>query len=410
MPREKRKTKEWPAIRYHKPRKSWMVDAGTRVSEKRIRKYFKGRAEAEVYSDQLRVKLKNQGISGFSLSKGEHVDAEIALKLLQPLGSSLTEAAKFFAEYHNLKGADMTFADLVGDYRLKLETNRGKGEGVADRTFKDYQSRHGRLADEFGSLNLIEFSHINHWEPFSRKLGKSSRRYENHLRILFNHAVERGYLKSSPMIGKLSDAPILNKPVILQEAQWRQLLLTAVETDAELDLLCYVVLILYMGLRPESEVEHLTWTNINFKTKKLFIGDEQTGKSYLGRTLEIPTAAINLLSRCERKKGKVVQSKYEHRKNWLSLREQAGLIVRDDKGERIKNDWIPDIARHTAGTMVYAKTQSKEAVKTFLGHTNDVTMRNYVNHGDSMDCEADRFYAFEVQPASSDASSIVKSA
>jgi hypothetical protein len=45
--------------------------------------------------------------------------------------------------------------------------------------------------------------------------------------------------------------------------------------------------------------------------------------------------------------------------------------VKNANGEIIKNDWVGDIARHTAGTLVYAKTQSKETVRTFLGHTNE---------------------------------------
>ena len=44
--------------------------------------------------------------------------------------------------------------------------------------------------------------------------------------------------------------------------------------------------------------------------------------------------------------------------------------------------------------MLYAKTQSKETVRTFLGHTNDDTMMHYVNHGESIDEEAERFYSF----------------
>ena len=96
------------------------------------------------------------------------------------------------------------------------------------------------------------------------------------------------------MIGKLS-APKLQKPKILREDQWRQLILTAVATDEDLDLLSYVILTLYMGLRPESEVKRIGWKNINFKTGKLFIADDETGKSDLGRTLEIPRSALDLL-------------------------------------------------------------------------------------------------------------------
>jgi hypothetical protein len=72
----------------------------------------------------------------------------------------------------------------------------------------------------------------------------------------------------------------------------------------------------------------------------------------------------------------------------------AGFIVRDESGQTIRNDWKHDVARHTAGTMVYAKTQSKEKVRSFLGHTNDVTMRHYVNHGESIDEESERFFSF----------------
>ena len=405
MPRKKKLDKEWPPIRFHKQSNSWLVDVGTKISQpdpktgvkERIRKYFKSKQEAEVCAEQYRIKRKNQGLSAFTLSRDEQFDAERALKILKPTGVSLEEAAAFFAEYHELKGAEMTFGGLVDDYRDMLEAKRAKGEGVADRTYSDYKSRHNKLKDQFEDIKLISFSHLKHWEPFSRTLGKSSRRYENHIRILFNYAVQRDYLKTSPMIGKLSDAKALTKPSILKEEQWRQLILTAVETDKELDLLAYVVLTLYMGLRPESEVKRIGWQNINFKTGKLFIGDDETGKSDLGRTLQIPECAIALLNRCKRKKGKIIEVDYEFRKNWLKLRELAGFIFKDSKGEVIRNEWIADIARHTAGTMVYAKTQSKEAVRSFLGHTNPVTMRYYVNHSESLDEEAERFYSFKVE-------------
>ena len=402
MPRKKIKDKEWPVIRYHKPRNNWIVDAGTKISpidpksgeKKRIREYYKEKKDAETRAEQLRIELKNHGVSGFKLTQEQQIDAVKALKIIRPFSVSITEAVKFYAEYHKQKGSDMTFADLVDDYRENLDNDRAKGEGVADRTYQDYQSRHTRLKNEFSNIKLISFSHNKDWEKLSRKLGTSSRRYENHLRILFNYAVEKEYLKQSPMKGKLSKAPKLKKPAILREDQWRQLLLTAIETDSDLDLLSYVVLILYMGLRPESEVKRIGWKNINFKTRKLFIADEETGKSDLGRTLEIPKVALELLSRSKRKNGKIIKSESKHRRNWDELREKAGLIIKGQDNKSIKNDWIADIARHTAGSMLYAKTQSKEEVRAFLGHTNEVTMRYYINHGESIDEEAERFYSF----------------
>ena len=394
--KKKTVTIEGVCVIRHKPQNDkWELDAGLKVGgTKKYRQTFATLDLAKVKAEQIKTKLKNEGIKGFSLNRDEQIDAEKALKLGKVVDVSLTEAMKFFVEHHQLKGAEMSFADLVHDYWSKLDDDRAKGEGVADRTYSDYKSRHNRLKVEFSDIKLISFSFNDHWIALSRQLGTASRRYENHLRILFNYAVEKEYIKSSPMKGKLSKAPSLKKPAILKEDQWRQLLLTAIETEEEFGLLGFVTLTLYMGLRPESEVKRITWKSINFKAGKLFIANEQTGKSHLGRRLQIPQNALDLLNMCNRKKGDIIESNYEHRKNWDDLREKAGLIVRDTSGRIIRNDWVGDIARHTAGTMVYAKTQSKEAVRAFLGHTNDDTMMHYVNHGESIDEEAERFYAF----------------
>ena len=394
--KKKTVTIEGVCVIRHKPQNDkWELDAGLKLGgTKKYRQTFATLDLAKVKAEQIKTKLKNEGIKGFSLTRDEQIDAEKALKLGKVVDVSLTEAMKFFVEHHQLKGAEMSFADLVHDYWSKLDDDRAKGEGVADRTYSDYKSRHNRLKVEFSDIKLISFSFNDHWIALSRQLGTASRRYENHLRILFNYAVEKEYIKSSPMKGKLSKAPSLKKPAILKEDQWRQLLLTAIETEEEFGLLGFVTLTLYMGLRPESEVKRITWKSINFKTGKLFIANEQTGKSHLGRRLQIPQNALDLLNMCNRKKGDIIESNYEHRKNWDDLREKAGLIVRDTSGRIIRNDWVGDIARHTAGTMVYAKTQSKEAVRAFLGHTNDDTMMHYVNHGESIDEEAERFYAF----------------
>ena len=56
-----------------------------------------------------------------------------------------------------------------------------------------------------------------------------------------------------------------------------------------------------------------------FKTGKLFIGDDETGKIGLGRTLQIPECTIAILNRCNRKKGKIIEVDYEFRKRQLVI-------------------------------------------------------------------------------------------
>ena len=71
-----------------------------------------------ILSEQIKIRLKNEGLSGFKLTQEQQVDAQQALKIVKPFNVSLTEAVSFYEEYHELKGAEMTFGELVDDYRI----------------------------------------------------------------------------------------------------------------------------------------------------------------------------------------------------------------------------------------------------------------------------------------------------
>ena len=157
---------EFPLIRHVARRDKFEVDAGFKLGgEQKHRKWFKTLEEAKTYAEQINIRLKNEGLSGFKLTGAEQIDALNALKTVKGLGVSLTDAAAFYAEYHQLKGAEMTLGELVDDHRAKLDDDRAKGEGVADRTYSDYKSRHNRLKDEFSSIKLIAFLISNIGKP-----------------------------------------------------------------------------------------------------------------------------------------------------------------------------------------------------------------------------------------------------
>jgi integrase len=384
-------------IRFLKKVNRWEVDAGLKLGHsKRYRRWFKTKENALVYADKINLRLKKNGTDSFQLNAAQINDAIIAFSKLKKFGASLNEAVVFYEHHHQLRGAKMTMSELMEDRLKFLIEERIQGTGVRDRTLNDYKTRYSTLGSYLGDIYIIEFSYENHWLPLANQLASSARRYENHLRILFNYAVEKDYIKVSPMTGKLSKAPKHKKPTFLEERQWRKLLVEAVATDHELDLLVYVILTVYGGLRPESEVQNLTWENINLERGTVFIGNDQTGKSVLGRTVDLPEPAIQLLNLCKRKSGPIIPSKSAFYKKWSVLREKAGFIFKDEYGEIIQNDWTHDVARHTAATMLYAKTQSKDQVKRFLGHSNESTMKYYINHGEGIRDEAERFYSFSI--------------
>ena len=169
-------------IRFVEKFKRYELDAGLRLGgNKKYRRQFKTKQEAMAHAELLKVKIRNEGLSGFQLSQEDQIDAANALRKAREYEITLTDAVDFYANFHQSPGAEITFKDLVIRFREQLEENRAKGEGVSDRTLSDYRSRHKKLADQFGSINLASFSHKEHWIPFSQKLGKASRRFETTL-------------------------------------------------------------------------------------------------------------------------------------------------------------------------------------------------------------------------------------
>jgi hypothetical protein len=87
---------EFPTIRYVAARNIFEVDAGTKLGgTRKYRRWFKTEAEARGHADKLKIRLKNEGVAGFKLSREEQIDAEKALKVLNGR-ATLQHACEFF--------------------------------------------------------------------------------------------------------------------------------------------------------------------------------------------------------------------------------------------------------------------------------------------------------------------------
>jgi integrase len=380
---------DWPVIykRAGKRGTTFMVDTLNRIKDentglpKRLKTACKSHNEAKLLSEQYNIRLTNQGVGGFTLSKDDQADAERALRILNGTNLSLLEACKFAAEHHDVRGAKMTISELVKDFAAEKERIKATGEtrGTRRRTLQDYRHRHGLLARDFGDLSLLEFDEVKHFNPWLKKQ-LSQGHLINTTKILFNYAVKQKYLKRNPIEQSLPKLAQKN-PTILRDNEWRNLLLTALHTDAKEDILATATLGLYCGLRPESEIGRLDWSHINLENATVFIDSDKT-KVMLGGEIDIPPAAIKLLKLCHRSKGKVHPKNF--RRRWDRVREQAG----------VKDIWTNDVMRHTCGTMVYAKTKARADVRKILRHVNDSQLRYYVRVGLELSKSAEAFYNF----------------
>ena len=398
MHKRSSKVKAWPPIRYHAPRSCYVVDVGTKLSakdpetgiKKRIREYFKTKAEAETYAEQCRAKLKNEGISGFKLSRLQLVDAEEALKILSGK-ASLVDASRYFMKFNNLPNPDLNVESLVNEFlEYKISSTLSPNlKSNSARTIKDYQHRLGLLSKAFGVTPVNRFSQQEFIEW--TQLRGDTRGLTRTTKALFSYACQKGYIPENPIKGKIPNLKI-EKPSVLKDSQWRSLVLTALETQDHkisdrgepINLLAWVVLGLWCGLRPEAELRRLEWSDVNIDAGFVNINDDW--KVAIGRHVTIPDCAKNLLKKCISKKGKVVAER-NFRRRWEWLRKSAGVI----------NDWDHDIMRHTYASMHYAYHGDKRLIESELGHCNSSMLRHYINHGAKMKKKSASFFEFDLK-------------
>ena len=251
-------------IRHVAKNDKWEVDAGLKLGgTKKHRKRFKTKEEALTYGELLKVKLRNQGTSAFKLTTAQQVDAEKAFKVLEETKfSTLLEAVKFTKRYLGKNQSDITIEELVNEFREMKESERIRDlRGASDATLREYQYRHGLLSEYFGEMLVREFSEEDFKALFVLK--NYSPQLLSKTKTLFNYAVKKGLIPQNP----IRIAPPKKKtkqPDIFTDIDWKNLVSTALQSNYyefskgyKVELLAYVVLGLWSGLRPTAEIERV---------------------------------------------------------------------------------------------------------------------------------------------------------
>ena len=392
----------WPTIRFLHANQVYEVDGGKRLDgNKKYRKWFKTLEDAKQHAEQLKIKLKNEGLSSFKLTREQLIDAEKGLRILDG-NSSITQACEFYAKFHRKKRPGLTFNSLIDEFMEDKERQSALGErGASNSTLQDYKYRLGSLCDRYGDTLVISFRQDEYLDWL--RVRGDIRGMMRTTKALLTFAVDQDYIPDNPLKAKIPKAKI-DKPTVLQDNQWRSLILTALssqdhknsEKGQPIDLLANVVLGLWCGLRPEAELLRLDWSDVNIDEG--FVNVHDDWKVAIGRHVTIPECAKPLLRLCINQKGPVV-NQTNLRRRWDWLRRSAEVF----------DNWDNDIMRHTFASMHYGFYGDKQKIINELGHCNSSMLRHYVNHGAKMKKRAKEFFSFNA-PLADKIGDAVKSA
>jgi integrase len=292
-------------------------------------------------------------------------EASEAYKLLderQAADSLLTIVRQYLAQ-HDLRSQSVSLATLFEEYVTTKSHRTKKYLAEIKKSQAPFEGLLDRLVCDIAPAEL---------EPH---LSRSSGAYRNavmrYLRAMFNHGIKRGYLLDNPIL-KLDFVPRARHEVqTIPSPIVAKMLNHAVEND--LQLLPFLVLGFFAGIRPDGEMQKLEWRDVLFDEKTIVIRPE-VSKTNRRRFPKLSANAQSWLD-AYKTRGGVMEGKIvpftpnllrkKRRTNWSAA-----------AGENAK--WIQQGMRHTFCSNWLALHKNVNELVLQSGHDSVDTMwRNY---------------------------------
>ena len=336
-------------------------------SKRRWRRYFNSLGEAKAYLERRIIELINYGANYDALDPASHMDAVRALRLLNEEAPelSLFDAVKLAIKTHfSVKRAPSVgalIADLIREKEIAVADGRYEANSLTylRKNLSIFEAAIGAKVN----IALITADDIREFLA-GLEGGPRTRvcRYDA-IRLLFNVAVKRGLLKSSPLLGVEAPRVPMKVPGILTPDEARRWL-TAVMQEAP-EFLGYYVLSLFAGIR-SAEITRLSWTQVDLDECIVYLPGALT-KTGIARTVQLSPNAVLWLQCCQRE-GMVLSKTLVDSRWWV--RKKLLAIVGFTR-------WPHNGGRHSFVSYHYAWHRNEHYTASEAGHDVRILRRFY---------------------------------
>ena len=321
----------------------------------------KGFVDAQI-SDKARF-----GSLANSLGTEQRLDASKAIKLLSVVGVSLEACAEFYLMHNQPTSGDIQLSELTEKFLHARKAGLGtkRGRPLRPRSLADLKVRMSKFNLTFGTrlVKEVAVSKIENWLHRDEWSLQNRQNYYRTLHTFFEFALSKGYRADNPIKSISKPSPDESVPGILSIVQCENLLHAGLEAETDFNLLGYVVLGMFCGIR-SAELERLDWSAVDLESRHVTIS-ANIAKARSIRNVEIPDTALLWLMHCSKRVGPVRPLRFRER--FDKLRKLAGI-----------NHWPNNALRHSAGSYHYAMHEDSTKTAHMLGHTQDsVLFKHY---------------------------------
>ena len=340
----------------------------------RKRRTVKNQEAAKTIAEQARIQAKNDGTKSFDIRDDLRRDAKAAARLLEPLGASILDAARFYADHLRRQSASEKVSVAVKEFL----TAREKDE-LSQRYLKDLKIRLNRFSQSFGERMLASVSpgQINEWLRAFKAFHRNTFRAQ--LSVLFSYAVERGWCLANP-VAKVKKVKAIPPIRILTSEQFAKVLESASD-----ETLPYWLIGGFAGLR-RAEIERLEWKDIRFGSGLVEV-PALKAKTASRRFVKIQPNLAAWLEPYKARTGKVCPPNLRKlletdriNAGWWTAKEGAVITPGKeiDRGKIRLKPWPSNGLRHSFASYHLAHFKDAARLALELGHTDqELLFRHY---------------------------------
>lgn len=346
-------------------------------SGRRERKYFETKESADTELDRIANRHRTHGEMIDQITSGQLSQALQAFKTLEEsgIGAHLPTIVAEWIETHKARTASVTFLTLFDEY-LAAKHDRDPQYLRELRIYRDrWPQLHSMQVSDMASIDLA---------PLIDKLSPGARNpVLRYWRAVFNLGIRRGYLIKNPVQGLDFERRKRKEVETLTAEQVKKMLEAALVDD--LQILPFVVLGCFAGIRPDGELQKLEWSDIDLTDKVVTIRPE-VSKTNRRRFIDLSDNAILWLEAYRRKGGQTAGKIVQYSESELRARRH-----RNWKAAGIER-WIQQGMRHSYCSNWLAMHGDVNKLVLQSGHDSVDTMwRNY--HKGTPKAEAGAFWA-----------------
>jgi hypothetical protein len=337
------------------------------INGKRIRRRAKSIEEARSQCHNLEERQRDSNIVRTHLSTQQIRAAERAFGQLGR-DQCIVEAVSFHKDKNKLRRT--LISDAVWQY---LETK----EHCSKNTYNQAKGLLMKLVDWANGRTLECISREDAQEYLKTAKNGSHNHYLRFAKSLYKWAITEGIIDDSPF-KNIAPKTRIHREVAVLSCEEAKALLEASKVLCAGELLAYTAITLFAGLRPDSEMRHLSWEAINLEDAEIRV---TMGKTRIPRTVDMPKNLVKWLMKCD--PSHPIYPK-NFRRKWAKVRNKAGFKGGAAKTPQEKaleaklKPWVKDYTRHTAISYRVRQTGDIHRTATWAGNSPAIIRSHYL--------------------------------